>query len=392
MRPLSRTPHRATWAALLVALVVPSMLRAQAAAPAPDTHTVRKGDTLWDLAKQYKGDPFLWPDIYRLNTALVEDPHWIYPGEVLRLSGGDNVAAVPATDTPGPDAVDADTTDTAAVASVDESAPPAGLPTTTADVDEQAPLFPTANRMTIQETVLRVYGIESYRPLRRSEFYSSGFLTERDKLPFGTVLGPVMPSQIKVMSNSDVATLYTNVGIEPSNGATYQVGDSLLVVALANEIEGYGRVVVPTGLARVTEAGDRRYIATIVAVYGPIRKNQLVLPAEKFTPSPTGVRAKPVTDGVRSRLLGGKGRQELKEPQMVVFIDKGRQDGVAAGDLFEARRRATRLPDGTLRDDDVMAELQIVHVREHSATARVLNVLSPDLPPGTEVRQIAKLP
>ena len=39
-----------------------------------------------------------------------------------------------------------------------------------------------------------------------------------------------------------------------------------------------------------------------------------------------------------------------------------------------------------------MATLQVVHVREHSATARLLNVVSPDIPVGTEARQVAKLP
>ena len=377
------------WMAAL-ALAVPAT-GALAQEPLPQTHTVRKGDTLWDLAQRYLKDPFLWPGIYRLNTDVVEDPHWIYPGEILRIAPNENIAAVPTMDTPLPP----QPVDTTPIVATDDSSEtlargPQQQSLAEAPTEEWKPLFETQRSRTVSE-ILKAYTNQPYRALRRSEFYSSGFMTENQRLPYGKVLGPVTPQQIKATNSRANALPYTTIAVAAPRGATYEVGDSLLIVQIGEELEPYGRMVIPTGLAQVTEVVDHHYLASVVGVYGPIRQGQQVLPVESFT-SATGSRAVAVADGVRGALLGGLGRQDLKEPQMVVFIDKGRENGVAPGDLFEARRRPARLSDGTLRVNELMATMQIVHVRDHTATAIVLSVVSPDIPPGTDVVQVAKLP
>ncbi len=45
-------------------------------------YTIKKGDTLWALAKQFLGDPYLWPQLWERNP-YVKDSHWIYPGDPL---------------------------------------------------------------------------------------------------------------------------------------------------------------------------------------------------------------------------------------------------------------------------------------------------------------------
>jgi hypothetical protein len=51
----------------------------------PDTYVVQRGDTLWDIASMFLRDPWYWPEIWQINPQ-VENPHLIFPGDMLSLA------------------------------------------------------------------------------------------------------------------------------------------------------------------------------------------------------------------------------------------------------------------------------------------------------------------
>ncbi len=72
---------------LLGALALAAQVNAdqvQLRADYPDQHVVVKGDTLWDISNTFLSTPWMWPEIWHVNPQI-ENPHLIYPGDVVRL-------------------------------------------------------------------------------------------------------------------------------------------------------------------------------------------------------------------------------------------------------------------------------------------------------------------
>ncbi|HYK83538.1 MAG TPA: LysM peptidoglycan-binding domain-containing protein [Gemmatimonadales bacterium] len=388
-----------------------------AGAPAqlPATHTVAKGETLWSIAQLYYNDPLLWPELYRLNTAVIDDPHWIYPGEDLNLAQVVSVAQAPPESTAAaapqvtPAPTPADTvhavqpTDT--VTAVAVAPPDTTVVVDTAQSIIEAPPPPPAaplesyrtvfdRRITATQEVrdvLRAYVNQPYRPVRRGEFYSAGFLTENESFPWGQVVGNTAAPAIPEFVDRTGAFQYDEIAIVPPVRASYHVGDSLLIVRIDRQIGGWGDVVVPAGVARVTAVQRRQVLARVVMQFARILGGGYrTLPLEPFR-DPGAVRPTAVARGLEGVLVAVRDLHVLTIEQQIVFLNRGRAEGVTLGDVFEVYRPAAGAV-GTASEEAALV-VEVVHTREHSSSGLVLNrIQHPDLVPGMPARLIRKMP
>lgn len=361
-------------------------------------HVVAEGETLWGIATLYFGDPLLWPEIYRQNTLVVEDPHWIFPGEELRL-GPAPAGEVAIFREPG---VEADPEAIEGERVFVEQPPEAELEP---EVEVEAPEVlppPVAPPPPPTETAPTVFArrprglgsltaesgaIYRYRPIRRHEFYAAGFLTEGEDLPWGDVLGAVGRPTLRNLRATSSQRVFGDVEIRPPEPGAYQVGDSLLVANLRREVSDWGYVVVPTGIVVVTETTGDRVIARVVTQFSRIADGQRSLPIEPFA-DPGDIAPVPVQNGLEGTIIEPRDLAPVPGQQDIIFIDHGRSDGVTLGDVFAVLRPADR--EGFA--PDTVGYMTVVHVREHSASALLMIINDLGVEPGAPVQLYRKMP
>ncbi len=343
---------------------------ARGAVPPPDTYTIRSGDTLWDLAGRFLNNPWYWPKIWSYNPEIT-NPHWIYPGNLLRFfqSGEEAPAQVAPVE---------------AEVAMEEPEPVRELE----DLSRANMAGPASEEEKDAVAVAGPYKIGYVAP-RTAYASHDAFVTPRELEESGSIRAAFEEKLMLSARDRAYATFRGRGAVKV--GETYAVYRTVRTVThpVTGDVIGYQSVIL--GAARVAALDDKAATLTITSSFEPIERGDMLGP---WVQKPyRAVPAKPNAKHLRGYIVGAPVEilTQLAEHQ-VVFVDKGKADGVEEGNRFIVVRsgdpsahsnRGIPKWDTGLPIEDV-GSLLVIDVKEHASTALVTRSLA-ELGPGDRV-------
>lgn len=286
----------------------------------PEVHVVRKGDTLWEIAAYYFRNPWAWPKLWALNPSIT-NPHWIYPGDLVRLfnPSAPVQVAVPAAATP------------------------------------ERPRAP-----------VRTNGVF----LRQTGFIEPDELKSAGKI--------IASKEEKIMLGA-----LDEAYVEMKKDRPLRVGERYTVFRLLNDVKHpvtkkkVGTLVQIMGEAEVKTVTDGNIArCVIVDSIDPIERGYMVGPLRRQFKVVEPVRNERELEGV---VVVGLRPLSMVASEQLMFIDLGKSDGVVPGNRFFVTRRGDGyqplLASGPIDDRrfprEIIAEILIIDTRQQLATGLV---------------------
>jgi len=268
---------------------------------APDSYVVKRGDTLWGIAKVFLRDPWYWPEIWQVNPQ-VQNPHLIYPGDTLRLvfiEGKPRIMLQP------------------------------GL-----QRGDEARVEPRVRSQPLEAAVTTI----PYETV--AAFMSKPSVLSKDQIKDAPYVVATRDMHV-VMADGDTlyARGFTNPALVGTHYNVVRVGDALRDPD-DNRIVGYDGIY--NGAGRVTRAGDPATLimttsARETEMGDKLFQSSVDVPLD-FIPSP------PKTE-VSGRIMAVSDGVTVIGQYQVVVINRGAQDGLTPGTVLAVYHAGSKIRD-----------------------------------------------
>lgn len=307
----------------------------------PVVYVVKQGDTLWGLSDRFMKDPYYWPNLWARNPDHITNPHFIFPGQKLKIRG-DRIeleSVTPATQKE----------------KVDQPVPPATVET---------PVAAPAETKEPTDTVTP----ERHFVVNGGE----GFIAGDNFRPAGFIIAGQHNRQI--FAEDDI--VYTDIGRNFGG----RVGDRFTIIKkygsvshpLTNQILGYR--VAPLGTLQLSEVEEKSSKAIITNSFMEIEPGTSLVP---YTNRKKEIYLRAADRDLNGYIVETRTGNQAIATGDIAYIDLGEKQGVKPGNILYVIRKAEteiKFYSGVEYDlpVDVLGAVLIVDAGESTSTVLVI--------------------
>lgn len=311
----------------------------------PTTYTVQRGDTLWDIAGRFLTKPWLWPEIWQANPQI-ENPHRIFPGDVISLAYLDGRAIVQTT----------------------QAGPRSEPAITTVPLSEIEAFLRQSSVVSEFEQLPHVVSVEEGR-LRGAEGQNV-YIRGLTGAGVGDTITLVRPAHHFRLPASRRITNTIPTELDFRGDETYRDVRSAWGRDLARG-ESLGYELTRQALARITQVQGDITIALLVDGPADVRPGDRAIPAEAQPYDDSFLPQAPTSIPEHAAVLAVADAALSAGPRGVVALAVGSADGVKNGTVFSTWRPGQAVPDDVKNANRIAASRDTVQLPDEF-TGRVM--------------------